>query len=66
MVYFMEHPIKIQDLGVYTPIFGNIHLVCWSNDLFCLGTSGHVGREQTTAKWAADSKGQSIWGNVLE
>ena len=22
----MENPIKMDDLGVYTPIFGNIHM----------------------------------------
>ena len=26
MVYFMENPIKMDDLGVYTPIFGNTHM----------------------------------------
>ena len=26
MVYFMENHIKMDDLGVYTPIFGNTHM----------------------------------------
>ena len=26
MVYFMKHPVKIDDLGGFPPIFGNIHI----------------------------------------
>ena len=26
MVYFMEKPIKMDDLGGFTPIFGNTHM----------------------------------------
>ena len=26
MVKIMENPIKMDDLGVYTPIFGNTHV----------------------------------------
>ena len=25
--FIMENPIKMDDLGVYTPIFGNTHIV---------------------------------------
>ena len=30
MVYFMENPIKMDDLGVKSPIFGNTHIHGWS------------------------------------
>ena len=26
MVYFMENPIKMDDLGEFPPTFGNIHI----------------------------------------
>ncbi len=33
MVYFMENPIKMDDLGCFPPIFGNTHFIFES---FCL------------------------------
>ena len=27
MVYFMENPIKMDDFGGYTPIYGNPHIL---------------------------------------
>ena len=28
MVKIMENPIKMDDLGIPTPIFGNTHILC--------------------------------------
>ena len=28
MVKIMENPIKMDDLGGFTPIFGNTHIIC--------------------------------------
>ena len=35
--FIMENPIEIHDLGVFPPIFGNIHIVNFNVSLYAAG-----------------------------